>query len=76
MPMVRENTAQDLCNELFLELEGPMSDAWVSDDACTDDPDEYLRFVRGSLGALKVALGNGRGFAIVRCQCFAFAAAV
>lgn len=48
----RNNKAQDLCNELFTAVEGPMSDAWISDDANTDDPKEYLQFVRGSLYAL------------------------
>lgn len=47
--MVRKNSAQDLCNELFLQVEGLLSDAWISDDAYTDDPKEYLKFVRGSL---------------------------
>lgn len=46
-----------MCNELFLEVEGAMSDAWISDDACTNDPEEYLRFVRGSLAALDEARG-------------------
>ena len=53
--MLRTGKAQQLCNELFLEVEGPMSDAWISDDACTDDPQEYVRFVRGSLHALEDA---------------------
>lgn len=55
MTVRRENTAQDLCNELFLKVEGAMSDAWISDDACTDDPVEYLHFVNGSLLALEEA---------------------
>jgi hypothetical protein len=49
----RDNKAQDLCNELFREVEGAMIDAWLSDDAYTDDPNEYLEFVRGSLAALE-----------------------
>lgn len=53
--MTRDNTAQDLCNELFSQIEAPMSDAWISDDACTDDPAEYLTFVQGSLWALEDA---------------------
>lgn len=48
-------TAQELCNELFRAVEGPMSDAWISDEASTDDPFEYLRFVRGHLAALDEA---------------------
>ena len=53
--LVRKGKAQDLCNELFLAVEGSLSDAWISDDAYTDDPDEYLRFVYGSLLALEEA---------------------
>lgn len=53
--MVRKGKAQALCNELFLAVEGCMSDAWISDDACTDDPREYVKFVRGSLWALEDA---------------------
>jgi hypothetical protein len=55
MGMRREGKAQEICNELFLKVEGPMSDAWISDDACTDDPKEYLKFVEGSLWALEDA---------------------
>lgn len=55
MTVKRENVAQDLCNEIFLEVEGSMSDAWISDDACTNDPNEYLKFVYGSLLALEEA---------------------
>ncbi len=57
MTVSRTGTAQALCNELFLEVEGALSDAWISDDACTDDPKEYLRFVYGSLLALEEARG-------------------
>lgn len=60
--MVRKNRAQDLCNELFLQVEGALSDAWVSDDACTDDPKEYLKFVRGSLYAAEDAVKILRAF--------------
>jgi surfactin synthase thioesterase subunit len=51
----RDNHAQALCNELFLELEGAMSDAWISDDAGTDDPKIFLGHVYGSLLALEEA---------------------
>lgn len=57
MTVRRENKAQDLCSELFREVEASMSDAWLSDDAYTDDPEEYLEFVRGSLAALDEARG-------------------
>ncbi|MGA9705267.1 hypothetical protein [Pseudomonas sp.] len=50
-----DRKAQKLCDELFIEVEGAMSDAWISDDACTNDPAEYLMFVRGSLAALEEA---------------------
>jgi hypothetical protein len=53
--LVRQGRAQELCNELFIEVEASLSDAWISDDAYTDDPDEYLRFVYGSLLALEEA---------------------
>jgi len=52
---IRENTAQDLCDELFKELEGSMSDAWISDDAGTNDPKVFLSNVEGSLWALEEA---------------------
>ena len=51
----RKNKAQDLCDELFKLIEGDMSDAWISDDAGTDDPKQYLDFVEGSLWALEDA---------------------
>lgn len=54
-PMRRVGKAQALCNELFLAVEGALSDAWISDDAYTDDPDEYIRGVYGSLLALEEA---------------------
>lgn len=47
--------AQYLCNEIFSAVEGSLSDAWISDDAGTDDPQEYLNFVRGHLAALEEA---------------------
>lgn len=49
------NDAQKLCVELFRKVEMPLSDAWISDEASTDDPAEYLRFVRGHLAALEEA---------------------
>lgn len=55
MTVSRDNKAQDMCNELFRAVEGALSDAWISDDACTDDPAQYLRFVQGSLSALDEA---------------------
>ena len=55
MTVRRESTAQDLCNELFLKIEGALGDAWISDDAYTDDPAEYIEGVRGSLAALEEA---------------------
>lgn len=55
MPVLtrRENTAQNLCNELFQELEGPLGEAWISDDAGTDSPKEFLGHVNGALMALE-----------------------
>ena len=47
--------AQDLCNELFREIEGAMSDAWISDDAGTDDPAEFLKHVQCSMWAMDEA---------------------
>lgn len=55
MTVKRTNKAQDLCNELFREIEGILGDAWISDDAGTDDPKEYLKQVRGSLWACEDA---------------------
>lgn len=49
----RENKAQELCVELFRELEGPLGEAWISDDAGTDDPKEFLTHVKGALLALE-----------------------
>lgn len=57
MTVKRENRAQDLCNEIFRDVEGALSDAWISDDAGTNDPLEYLRFIDGSLCALDEARG-------------------
>lgn len=47
--------AQYLCNELYTAVEMPLGDAWVSDEAGTDDPKEYLQFVQGHLAALEEA---------------------
>jgi hypothetical protein len=55
MTVSRNSKAQDLCNELFLEIEGVMSEAWISDDAYTDDPAEFLRFADNSLLCLDEA---------------------
>jgi hypothetical protein len=55
MTVRRENTAQQLCNELFLKVEGALGDAWISDDAGTDDPEVFLRNVLGHLYALEEA---------------------
>ena len=55
MTVRRGNKAQNLCDELFKQVEGPMSEAWLSDDAGTNDPAEYLKFVEGSLWALEDA---------------------
>lgn len=52
MAMTRTNRAQELCTELFKEIEAPLGEAWISDDAYTDDPAEFLRFVRHSLSCL------------------------
>ena len=60
--MRRIGKAQELCNELFLAVEGDLSDAWISDDAYTDDPEEYLRFVYGSLIALEDARAKMKKF--------------
>lgn len=62
MSVSRAGKAQELCEELFLEIEAPMSDAWISDDAGTDDPDQYLRLVYGSLLALEEARGKIKKF--------------
>jgi hypothetical protein len=51
----RNNDAQYLCNELFTAIESSLSDAWISDDAYTDSPEEYLQIVRGALAALEEA---------------------
>jgi hypothetical protein len=51
----RNNEAQYLCNELFAAVESSLSDAWISDDAYTDSPEEYLQIVRGALAALDEA---------------------
>lgn len=58
----RKSTAQALCHELFREVEGSLSDAWVSDEPSTDDPAEYLRFVHGNLLALEEARGVMKRF--------------
>lgn len=62
MSIRRENKAQDLCNELFLLIEGDMSDAWISDDAGTNDPQEFLGHAYGSLLALEDARKKIKGF--------------
>ena len=62
MTVSRNNSAQDLCNKLFAEVEGPLSEAWISDDAGTDDPEEFLRHVRGALDALDDARRRIRRF--------------
>lgn len=49
----RENKAQELCDELFRELEGPLGEAWISDDAGTDNPKEFLTHIYGALLALE-----------------------
>jgi len=55
MTVSRKNKAQDLCNELFSEIESALGDAWISDDAGTNDPKEFLSHVRGALMALEEA---------------------
>lgn len=50
--MQRRSRAQVLCDELFLKVEGVMSEAWLSDDAYTDDPATYLQWVQNSYDAL------------------------
>ena len=60
--LVRKGKAQAMCWELFRKVEGDLSDAWISDDACTDDPKEYVRFVRGSLYALEDARKSIKAF--------------
>ena len=54
--------AQYLCNELYTLVEHSLGDAWVSDDAGTDDPKEYLDFVRGHLAALDEARAKMKKF--------------
>lgn len=58
----RRNKAQDLCNELFIKLEGPLGEAWMSDEAGTDDPQEFLQHVEGALLALEEARGIMKNF--------------
>lgn len=60
--MAKNKTAQDLCSDLFTKVEMPMSDAWISDEPSTDDPEEYLRLVRGHLAALEEARGVIKSF--------------
>lgn len=48
----RKGKAQDLCDEIFRKVEGPLGEAWISDDAGTNDAAEYLDFIEGSLLAL------------------------
>lgn len=62
MTVKRTNAAQDLCNELFKEVEGALSEAWISDDAYTNDPKEFLRFVDNSVLALEEARGIMKRF--------------
>ena len=50
-----KSKAQELCEEIYRAVEMPLGDAWVSDEAGTDDPAEYLRFVRGHLAAVEEA---------------------
>jgi hypothetical protein len=57
MSVEREISAQALCHELFREVEGSLSDVWISDEPSTDDPAEYLRFVNGNLLALEEVRG-------------------
>lgn len=52
MTVSRTNKAQELCTELFIEVEGVLGEAWISDDAYTDDPKEFLRFVDNATLAL------------------------
>lgn len=51
----KNHSAQYLCNELYSAVEMSLGDAWVSDEAGTDDPKEYLQFVHGHLAALEEA---------------------
>jgi hypothetical protein len=55
MTVSRDNKAQDLCAELFKEVEGVLGEAWISDDAYTDDPAEYLRWVDNAVLSLEEA---------------------
>jgi hypothetical protein len=55
MTVSRNNKAQDLCTELFKEVEGALSEAWISDDAYTDDPKEYLQWVDNAVLSLEDA---------------------
>lgn len=62
MSVRRENKAQDLCNELFGKIEFSLSDAWISDDAGTDDPTKYVEQVYCALLALEEARAIMKAF--------------